>query len=70
MEGRLGSHTNYAKTLDCTTQLCESPVEMDREKHQDNTEKRKVQALHPNRIERTDSDTFLVHQISQGYACI
>jgi hypothetical protein len=47
------------KTLEATTQVCSSPVEMDRRENPRQHRKTRIQALHPRRITgRTDSDTF------------
>ena len=48
------------KTLEVTTQMCESPVKMDKRESPRQHRKQRVQALHPKRIKsRTDSDTFV-----------
>jgi hypothetical protein len=61
-----------AKTLEATTQLCESPVEIDKREAPRQHRKKRVQALHPSRIEgRPDSDTFFSSIKSiKGFACI
>jgi hypothetical protein len=47
------------KTLEATTQLCSSPVEMDRRENPRQHCKTRIQGLHPRRIiGRTDLDTF------------
>jgi hypothetical protein len=47
------------KTLEATTQLCSSPVEMDRRENPRQHRKTRIQSLYPRRITgRTDSDTF------------
>jgi hypothetical protein len=60
------------KTLQATTRLCESPVEMDKREAPRQHRKKRVQALHPKRIEgRTDSDTFFSSiKLVRGYVCI
>jgi hypothetical protein len=73
-EERLGNSPEMitVKTLEATTQLCESPVEMDKRESPRQHRKQRVQALHPKRIEgRTDSDTFFVSIKSvRNYACV
>jgi hypothetical protein len=60
-EKRLGNSPEMitVKTLEAMTQLCESPVEMDKRESPRQHRKQRLQALHPKQIEgRTDSDTF------------
>jgi hypothetical protein len=74
-EERLGNSPEMitVKTLEATTQLCESPVEMDkRETAPRQRRKKRVLALHPRRLEgRTDSDAFFSSvKSTRGNACI
>jgi hypothetical protein len=60
-EERLGyaPELKTVKTLEATTQLCSSPVKMDRRENPRQHHKTRIQALHPRRITgRTDLDTF------------
>jgi hypothetical protein len=61
-----------AKTLLSTTQLCESPVEMDNREFPRQHRKTRLHALHPRRVPgRTDSDTFFVSSKSiRSFACV
>jgi hypothetical protein len=61
-----------AKTLETTTQLCASPVEMDNREAPRQHRKQRVLPLHPKRLEgRTDSDTFFSSIISiRNFACV
>ena len=71
---RLGNSPEMitVKTLAATTQLCDSPVEMDKREAPRQHRKKRVLALHPKRIAgRTDSDTFFSSVKSiRGYTCI
>jgi hypothetical protein len=73
-EERLGNSPELitVKTLEATTQLCESPVEMDKREAPRQHRKQRVQALHPKRIEgRTDSDTFFSSVKSiRNFGCV
>jgi hypothetical protein len=73
-EERLGNALELitVKTLEATTQLWESPVEVDKREAPRQHRKKRVLALHPKRLEgRTDSDTFFSSIKSiRGFACI
>ena len=73
-EERLGNEPELltVKTLEATTQLCESPVEMDRREAPKRHHKKIILALYPRRIEgRTYSDTFFSSIKSvRNFACV
>ena len=73
-EERLGNcpEAVTVKTLDATTQLCSSPVEMENREAPQQHRKSRVLPLHPRRIPgRTDSDTYFSSVKSiRGYTCV
>ena len=60
------------KTLENTTQLCSSAVEMYNQESPCQHRKKRLLPLHPNRLPgRTDSDTFFASiQSIRGYKCV
>ena len=60
------------KTLEATTQLCSSPVEMENREAPRQHRKQRLIPLHPKRISgRTDSDTFFASVKSvRGFTCV
>jgi hypothetical protein len=73
-EERLGNLPEMitVKTLEATTQLCKSPVKMDKRESPRQHRKQRVQALHPKRIEgRTGLDAFFASiKLVRNYSCV